>query len=215
VRPVERIHRLTCPNCGSQKINYERDALLVAEALTVRGGVLALAREPEPVALDDVHLACSACGAELAAVEWSEERPVDVAGAVRGPLHIDFFRFDLSKARASLDDLDGAIWPVNSFADADELNSLFEAAVQSGIIFCPDPSGFIHVYPLSISEPDPMLAVNRSSGPTLLGYSMKLRERDGEGPLEFTLRLLEETTEEANGLLEAAVDASRSSERPR
>jgi hypothetical protein len=203
VRPAERSHRLTCPDCGSQKINYERDALLVAEALTVCGGVLALARESEAVALDDVHLACSACGAELAAVEWAEERPVGVAGAVPGPLHIDLFRFDLPKARAALHDLDGAIWPVNSFADADELNGLFEAAVHSDVITSADPNGFIHIYPLSLSEPEPILAVNRSSGPSLLGYSLKLREQDGESPLEFTLRLLEELVEEANGLLKA------------
>jgi len=121
----------------------------------------------------------------------------------------ELFSFDRDRAHRSMNSADGAIWPVNSFADADELNSLFEAAVQSGIIFCSDPSGFIHVYPLSISEPDPMLAVNRSSGPTLLGYSLKLRERDGEGPVDFTLRLLEETTVEANGLAESHWAASQ------
>ena len=113
------------------------------------------------------------------------------------------FSFDRDRAGRSIADPDGAIWPINSCTDADELNSLFEAAVQSGVIASRDPSGFIHIYPLSLSEREPILAVSRSSGPSLLGYSLKLRERDGESPLDFTLRLLEETTIEANGLLES------------
>ena len=119
--------------------------------------------------------------------------------------------------RRSIVDPDGAIWPVNSFTDADELNGLFEAAVHGGIIASRDPSALIHIYPLSISEPEPILAVIRSSGPSLLGYSLKLRERDGESPLEFTLRLLEETTIEANVLLDSNAPACqpRAARRPR
>jgi hypothetical protein len=118
------------------------------------------------------------------------------------------FHFDAARARRAIVDPDGAIWPVNSFTDADELNGLFEAAVQSGIIASHDPSGYIHIYPLSISEPEAVLAVSWSNGPSLLGYSLKLRERDGENPLEFTLRLLEEIVGEANALI-GDLEASR------
>jgi hypothetical protein len=38
----------------------------------------------------------------------------------------------------------------------------------------------------------------------LLGDSLKLREREGESPVEFTLRLLEEVVVEANGLAPVA-----------
>lgn len=111
------------------------------------------------------------------------------------------FRFDAACARRAIVDPDGAIWPVNSFSDADELNNLFEAAVEGQVIARGEAGAYIHVYPLSISEPDPVLAVSRVGGPTLLGYSLTLRESDGETPLEFTLRLLEEIAGAANALI--------------
>lgn len=110
------------------------------------------------------------------------------------------FNFRLDRARRGISDPDGAIWPVNSFADADELNSLFEAAVQSRVIAPRDPGWLIHVYLQSLCQPDPILAV-RVGAHVWLGDPLKLRERDGENPLDFTLRLLEETTAEANGLV--------------
>jgi hypothetical protein len=118
------------------------------------------------------------------------------------------FEFHPERARHAIGNADGAIWPVNSFSDADELNNLFEAAVEAQVIARGEPGAYIHVYPLSISEPDPVLAVSRIGGPTLLGYSLGLREREGESPLEFTLRLLEEIVCEANDLLCVARDRS-------
>jgi hypothetical protein len=113
---------------------------------------------------------------------------------------MDLFHFDLTKARAAIEDPDGAIWPVNSYSDADELHSLVEATIDSDLIRCPLLDATLYVYPLSVSEPDPLLAVDHGSGPTLLGHQLRLRERDGESPPEYTLRLLEEVTEEANAL---------------
>lgn len=111
------------------------------------------------------------------------------------------FRFDAAYARRAIVDPDGAIWPVNSFSDADELNSLMEAAVDARVIASGEVGAYIHIYPLSICEPDPVLAVSRVRGPSLLGYSLKLREWDGETPLEFTLRLLEEVAGAASALI--------------
>jgi ribosomal protein S27AE len=169
---------------------------------------------PEVTLIDrGTRLECGNCGAEFV----REEAFVSVADAdayaaeCRGCNSEEeepMFRFDLRRACHSINDPNGAIWPVNSFTDADELNGLFEAAVHSGIIASPDPSGYIHIYPLSISEPEPIVAINRSNGPSLLGCSLKLRERDGESPLEFTLRLLEEIVGEANALI-GDLEASR------
>lgn len=188
---------LSCPKCGSNTINYERDALLIARVLALRGGMLELCEEPQSAALDSVQLACSSCGAELD-LDWVETRP---AGLDRHPGLP--FRFDAFEAQRSIVDPDGAIWPVNSFSDADELNSLFETAVHSGIIASREQGALIHIYPLAISDPEPVLAVSPAKGPSILGCSLKLGERVGESPLEFTLRLLEETTIEANGLAES------------
>jgi hypothetical protein len=165
------------------------------------------------------RLECGNCGADFLPEEafvsvadaeaFAYEADRRTAGPARRPdREVALFRFDADRARCGINDPGGAIWPVNSFADADELNGLFEAAVKSGVIASLDPSGFIHIYPLSISEPEPMLAISRSSGPSLLGYSLKLRERDGENPLEFTLRLLEETVEAANALICELTDRS-------
>lgn len=123
------------------------------------------------------------------------------------------FHFDAARARRAIVDPEGVIWPVNSFTDADELNDLFEAAVQSRVIASRDPSALINIYPLAITEPEPILAVRRGSR-ALLGHSLKPRERDGESPLDFTLRLLEETTSAANRLLDSNAPASRLSAEP-
>jgi hypothetical protein len=114
------------------------------------------------------------------------------------------FSFDCAKAAKSIEDPDGALWPVNAYSDADELNTLFEAALASGAIARARSRAHVYVYPLSICEPEPLLAVDPGAGPTLLGHSLKLAEREGESPVEFTLRLLEELTAKANALATAS-----------
>lgn len=178
-RATEFEMELRCPDCASPEV-----------ALIDRGA----------------RLECGNCGAEFVREEaFVSVADADAYAAERRGCNSEeeepMFRFDLRRASHSINDANGAIWPVNSFTDADELNGLFEAAVHSGIIASPDPSDYIHIYPLSISEPDPIVAINRSNGPSLLGYSLKLREQDGESPLEFTLGLLEEIVGEANALI--------------
>lgn len=88
----------------------------------------------------------------------------------------------------------------NAYSDADELNALADDALAAGIVAREWPGAHFALYPMSLAEPDPVLAVNLGNGRVLLGHSLKLREREGESPLDFTLRLLEEMTAEANAL---------------
>lgn len=110
------------------------------------------------------------------------------------------FRFDRDRAAASLNDPGGDLWPVNAYSDADELNLLAEAAQNAGILAATVSGARLYVYPMSICAPVPLLAVNPGVGPTLLGHSLRLGEADGEDPVSFTLRLLEEATVAANAL---------------
>jgi hypothetical protein len=112
----------------------------------------------------------------------------------------DVFRFDRERAVADLRGAENDLWPINDYSDADELNQLLEAA-QSGNMITAPRSAHLFVYPLSICEPDPLLAACPGSGPTLLGHELKLREEEGEDPIAFTLRLLEEIAVEANALV--------------
>lgn len=66
---------MRCEHCGSERINYERDALLVATVLRVEGKTLILASAPVPARLADVQLCCFDCGREQDAMQWEDERP--------------------------------------------------------------------------------------------------------------------------------------------
>lgn len=110
------------------------------------------------------------------------------------------FTCERAKAKRSIADPDGALWPVNAYSDADELDSLVQAALDSGAIARADSRVRLYIYPLSLSEPDPLLAVDTGRGPTLLSHSLKLLDREGEDPVAFTLRLLDDVTAEANEL---------------
>lgn len=112
----------------------------------------------------------------------------------------EIFRFDRDRAAADLNGPEDTLWPVNAYSDADELNQLLEAA-QAADLLISRPHGRLFVYPLSICEPDPLLAASLANGPTLLGHELKFRERDGEDPIAFTLRFLDDLVAEANGLL--------------
>lgn len=76
--PSHTTEKLRCPHCGSRRIAYERDALLVADVVAIRDKMLILAGPSTPQALDDVRLVCSDCGSELHDLEWAEERPQHV-----------------------------------------------------------------------------------------------------------------------------------------
>jgi hypothetical protein len=114
------------------------------------------------------------------------------------------FTFNREAALADVNDPNGFIWPVNTHSDADELNALLEEAVRGAAIARRRPKAALYVYPLSISAPDPVLVVDRGEGPMLLGQSLAVREREGEDPIELTLRLLQEATAKANAVVAEA-----------
>lgn len=107
------------------------------------------------------------------------------------------FSFDRASAERSLTDPDGALWPVNAYSDADELDSLVQAALDSGAIARPHRRARLYVYPLSLSEPDPVLVFDPGHGRAFLGHALKLRDREDESPIDFTLRFLEDLVAEA------------------
>jgi len=120
------------------------------------------------------------------------------------------FTFDPTLTVIELRDLDGAIVTASPHSDADELNALLNGAQSAGIISSERERARLYVYPLSVGEPEPLLAVDPGEGPTLLGSSLKLRLLESEDPISFTVRILEELTEEANGLAAGrAADSAR------
>jgi hypothetical protein len=116
------------------------------------------------------------------------------------------FRFDRGRAAAELIDPDGDLWPVNAYSDADELNLL--AAVER-------PQARLYVYPMSLVEPEPILAVNLGSGPTLLGHAVQLRQAEAAGPVEYTLRFLTDLCAGANLLASCHADSASQPRPPR
>jgi DNA-directed RNA polymerase subunit RPC12/RpoP len=125
-----------------------------------------------------------------------------IAATSAEPLTTGPFRFDLTAARRSIDEPDGAIWPVNAYSDADELHSLLSAAFDCDAILGPNARATLYIYPTALVESDPLIAVDPGCGPVLLSYGFRIRELEDEDPVEFTLRLLDEIVAEANQLLE-------------
>ncbi len=87
---------------------------------------------------------------------------------------VQSFGFDRNKAAKSIEDPDGALWPVNAYSDADELDSLIQAALDSAVIAQPNRRAHLYIYPLSLSEPDPVLVYDPGHGRALLGHALKL-----------------------------------------
>lgn len=104
---------------------------------------------------------CASCGARFA----SEAALVTVADA-RGTTEPPRFSLAAERAAAELEGLGGAIAPVNPYSDADELNGLLDDALTAGVIAVDmsggagSPSARLYVYPMSLSDPEPTLAVD-------------------------------------------------------
>ncbi len=144
-------------------------------------------------------LRCANCGARFqpdAALVNVLEAKALAREAAPEPL----FTFQPKLAASELRRRDGAIWPITPYSDPDELHRLIEGAQAKQLVGSGRPRAAIYVYPLSVGEPDPLLAVDPGIGPTLLGFDLKLRQGEDEDPISFTVRFLEEAVEEANGL---------------
>ncbi len=112
----------------------------------------------------------------------------------------ELFVLDRCRAAAGLADPEGVISVVSPYSDADELNTLVDDALFAGAIRRARAEVCLSVYPMSLADPEPVLAVSSSNGPTLLGFSLKLRQRDDEDPVDFTVRVLTEIVDQANAL---------------
>jgi hypothetical protein len=142
---------------------------------------------------------CGNCSARFG----REEALVSVGEAEALSVRVDVppvFGFDRARALASIEDPDKELWPVNAFSDIDELEGLLRAARETDVVGCEEAGAELSLYPLSLAEPDPVPALGREGSSTLLGHGLGLREREGENPVEFTLRFLEEVVAQANAL---------------
>lgn len=150
---------------------------------------------------------CGNCGSRflrescLVAVAEAESEAALQICAPRNSEALGCFRFDAERCRNELRDPDGDLWPVNAFSDADEVHSLVSTALDVEVISHGSSQAGLHVYALALTEPDPLLAVDAGGHPTILGHSLRLRERERENPVDFTVRLLGELVAEANHLL--------------
>lgn len=113
----------------------------------------------------------------------------------------EVFSLDRGKAVRELNLADGAISAVTSLSDADELNRLAEDSLDAGVVTAKCPNWRFSIYPMSLNEPDPLLAVDVGSGCRLLGFALKVRRSQFQNSLQFTLHILEEMVNEANALL--------------
>ena len=153
-------------------------------------------------------LRCGNCGAgfqrdcALVTVHDAESCPSATA-------QVDLFAFDPELAVAQLRDPDGAIALASTYSDADELNVLVECAQEAKVIATDRERARLFVYPLSVGEPEPLLALDPGAGPTLLGGSVDLSQGEEEDPIAFTVRLLAGIVEEANGLAAEPAAGSR------
>lgn len=111
------------------------------------------------------------------------------------------FSLDREAAVAELRDPGGALTPISPHSDPDELGGLLKAAQTRNVIEADHEHARISIYPRSLGEPDPLLAVDPGRGPTLLGCELSLSQGEGEDPIAFTARVIDEVVEEANGLL--------------
>lgn len=92
------------------------------------------------------------------------------------------------------------LWTIREHSDAGELDRLFRAASELGVIRSLSPHTSISIYPHPVEDFSSRVAVTLGRGQELLGPALNLeRERD-EDPITHTLRILGEGVEEANVL---------------
>jgi hypothetical protein len=175
---------LRCPHCASPEVEPKSE------------------EEPE-------ILRCGNCG-EGCEREGALVSVFDAEGHLDETVQGECFAFEAERAAAELADPDGAISPISPHSDPDELNRLLEIAQDQDVIKKNRERVRIYVYPLSLGEPDPLLAVDPGCGPTLLGYELSLHQADGEDPIAFTVRVIGEVVAQANGLAGSrAADSDR------
>lgn len=110
------------------------------------------------------------------------------------------FKLNRVKAAVELTSDSGAISTISPQSDADELRSLLDNARSAGIVEPGHPDAALVVCSLSKADSQPLLAVDPGTGPNLHRFSLTLRQREGENPIQFTLSALAQVVGKANAL---------------
>ena len=86
--------------------------------------------------------------------------------------------------------------------DADDLHRIVEDCLERDIIEKDSPRAMMAIYPLSVSEPEPLLSVNPGGGPTLLGGQAVHHVSEAEActPEDRSVIVLRALVEDANSL---------------
>jgi hypothetical protein len=97
--------------------------------------------------------------------------------------------------------------------DADALHRIVDDCLERDIIEKGDPRAMMAIYPLSISEPEPLLSVNPGCGPMLLGGQAVYRvsEEEASTPEDRSVIALRALVEDANALYAESELARRES----
>lgn len=85
--------------------------------------------------------------------------------------------------------------------DADQLHRIVDCCLERKVIDTPNRNAWLAVYPLSISDPEPLLSVNPGEGPLLLSGSVVFDIGDVRGDeVEEGIVVLSALVEAANAL---------------
>jgi hypothetical protein len=130
------------------------------------------------------------------------------ATAAPGP-----FILDEEKLRAALHDEDRedsiiAFDPME--ISADEIHQVVDDCLSAGIIERPSHRAALAIYPLAISDPEPILAVDPGfGGPLLLGGSVEFRIGDVTDDVDATSAVLANLVDQANRIVAEAAHSYR------
>lgn len=120
------------------------------------------------------------------------------------------FTLDEEALRAAFEEEEWILPFAPSFIDADELHRILAQCQERGIIGRPSSRAELAVYPLSIAEPEPQLAVDPGlGGPLLLGTSVEFRNGRVPDAIEGSLAVMVDLVEQANRILEEASHSYR------
>jgi hypothetical protein len=127
------------------------------------------------------------------------------------------FKLNEEKLLKAFRDPDEETWvkPFDPYkVDADELNRVVDSAIEAGVIEREDSSTTIAIYPLSISEPQPLLCVNPGKGGALLLGGPVDFDFNEEELFKASTKVLRQLVSDANALYGESEQAHRTEHVP-
>jgi hypothetical protein len=123
------------------------------------------------------------------------------------------FILDEKKLRAALheEERDDSIIAFDPMEiSADEIHQVVDDCLSAGIIERPSHHASLAIYPLSMSDPEPILAVDPGfGGPLLLGGSVEFRIGDVADDVDATSTVLANLVDQANRIVAEAAHSYR------